>query len=146
RKEWDVPPGVLKRGTGRKAASSSASQIRQLIQLVDACRKWAQLRLRESPLASVAPHPPRSLTARMGRSKEYGPVYDALQRYKREQVRSLQPDENELVRAVVERAVWKSSELYERWVLFEIYAQLVAAFGFRPADDSPTPFGLAQVQ
>lgn len=82
---WDVPPGF--RDSAPPSAGKIGLEISQLATRVKEAREWAKEALQSALLSEVRPLPPRSLSARMARSKEYGPVHHALRKYREQQVK-----------------------------------------------------------
>jgi hypothetical protein len=79
-------------------------------------------------------------SAKIADSKTYGPLYKAYQDYLNN-TPALQ--QKSLVLALEEKSVRRTSNLYEMWVFFEVYARLVKDFGFTP--DGPSPFDTVDV-
>ena len=128
-KHWDIPKAF--QSSQNTKVQPAQSQLDSLGADIQNAQDWATRRRRSPLLRGIPATPPRTLTARMTRSSEYGSVYHAFQTYEREQVPSLRAEPHGVIKALREHAVRKSSDLYELWVLFEVYAQLVLSFGFR---------------
>ena len=84
--------------------------------------------------ACTTADPMQRPSAKIAGSKEYGPIYKAYQDF----LNNRQPvKQKSLVWALEEKAIRKTSSLYEIWVFLEIYACLVHNFGFEPVGSSP---------
>ena len=104
-RRWDVPDAFEPaRGTGSAKAEDF---VARLTSQTERARQWAADRRRGPLLRDTPATPPRTLTARMTRSPEYGPVYHAFQAYERAQVPSLRAEPYGVVKALRERAVRK---------------------------------------
>jgi hypothetical protein len=106
-------------------------RLRRLWKEVQEAERWASLQLQSSFLADCKPELPFQPSQRLLQSPDYGSVYSAFVNY-RADASQQSTKGTDLLRAIEERAIHPTWDLYEKWVFVEIYRALVQDFGFRP--------------
>jgi hypothetical protein len=106
-------------------------RLRRLWKEVQEAERWASVHLQSSFLADCKPELPFQPSQRLLQSPDYGSVYSAFVNYKADASQQSTKG-TDLLRAIEERAIRPTWDLYEKWVFIEIYRALVQDFGFRP--------------
>lgn len=127
---------------GRHSAKEASDYFENLAKHLEEAEDWATMTLANPLFRTLQPSFPRYPSLKLTRSPGYGPIYNTFRTIFSND--SIEFKIDALQQGLLERTVRPTSELYEIWVFFEVYALLVEQFGFEPANGGPAAHLLLQ--
>ena len=121
-----------KRQADKKQASLIACDLQMLSDELAEATKQIRGYQQSSLLKNIKPRLPHRPSDRLTQSQEYAPVYKAFSKYQLEREKLFIPLKKGLDLALTRMSLRATWQLYELWLLLEVYDALVNRFGFQP--------------